>query len=101
MSGGSFPAPSIPKIFSVLDPHHGGIFVIILVPTDFHGACRDSRISNINKKFIFFSQNYDSSMTLFFPFFILKNKYFHVLLKKTKTTHNAFIIKKNAKAFDY
>jgi hypothetical protein len=70
MSGKSFLAlHQPPKIFSVPDLHYGGIFVSISVPTDPHGVCGDPWISNINKIFIFFGQNYDSSMTLFFFLF--------------------------------
>ena len=58
---------------------HGGIFIPIPIPTDLHGSCGDPRISNINKKFIFFGQNYDTNMTLFFPFLLKKKLIFHVL----------------------
>jgi hypothetical protein len=56
MSGGSFPAlrPS-PKIFPVPDPCYRGIFNLIPVLADFHGAHRDPQILNINKKKLYFS----------------------------------------------
>jgi hypothetical protein len=31
----------LPKIFTVFNLRHGGIFLPILVPTDSHGACGD------------------------------------------------------------
>jgi hypothetical protein len=51
---------------------------------DPHGIHGDPWILNISKVFIFFGQNYDSSMTLFFIFLLKENKYFDVLLKKNK-----------------
>jgi hypothetical protein len=75
ISRGSFSAPCFaPKIFSdsIFDCRHGGIFLSPSVPTYSHGPRGDPHILNINKKIIYFGQNYDGSMTLFLPF-LLKN----------------------------
>jgi hypothetical protein len=64
MSGGSFPAPR-----PVPDPRNGEIFV----PTYHNGARGFPLISNINKKYIFFGQNDDSSITFFSFCFEKKN----------------------------
>jgi hypothetical protein len=49
----------------VSDPRHGGLFVLILIPTNLYGIHGDPHISNINKIFILFGQNYDNNITLF------------------------------------
>jgi hypothetical protein len=88
--------PSAPpsKLFLVPDPCHGEIFVLIPISTDFHGFYGDPLISNISKKIILFGQNYDTSLTLFYPFYQKKKQIFCIFLfLKIKTTHNAFITK--------
>jgi hypothetical protein len=58
------------------------------------GMLTRRRISNISKKIILFGQNYDTSLTLFYPFYQKKKQIFCIFLfLKIKTTHNAFITK--------
>jgi hypothetical protein len=78
------PIPPLKLILiAVPDSCHGGIFVIILIPQIFTVSVKIHihRI-NIDKFFIFFGQNYDSNMMLFFFSFIKKQILYIFLFKK-------------------